>query len=178
MQRLRFAFSDSQPDLGRYSPPGLGRSGHRPQLAAALLRLQFQERDAAARGIFGNSGQRGHPPLGGRNGKGKRNRLRNQLGRRAALLLLLLAALLSQAACGDGETRQVRGQVVEVSARNFAELETLRIRDDAGREYRFIAEGFIGFTPSHVREHQLLGQSLLVTYEQRGDELVAIALAD
>ena len=93
-------------------------------------------------------------------------------------LLLLFAALLSLAACGDGETRQVRGQVIEVSARNFAELETLRIRDDAGREYRFIAEGFIGFTPSHVREHQLLGQSLLVTYEKRGDELVAIALAD
>ena len=93
-------------------------------------------------------------------------------------LLVGLAALLSLAACGDGATRQVRGQVIEVSARDFAELETLRIRDAAGREYRFIAEGFIGFTPSHVREHQLLGQSLLVTYEQRGDELVAIALAD
>ena len=93
-------------------------------------------------------------------------------------LLLGLVALLSLAACGDGETRQVRGQVIEVSARNFAELETLRIQDAAGREYRFATEGFIGFTPSHVREHQLLGQSLLVTYEKRGDELVAIALAD
>ena len=95
-----------------------------------------------------------------------------------AVLLLLLAALLSLAACGDGETRQVRGQVIEVSARDFAELETLRIRDDAGREYRFTTEGFVGFTPSHVREHQLLGQSLLVTYEKRGDKLVAVALAD
>ena len=93
-------------------------------------------------------------------------------------LLLGLAALLSLAACSDGETRQVRGQVIEVSARNFAELETLQIRDAAGREYRFATEGFIGFTPSHVREHQLLGQSLLVTYEKRGDELIAIALAD
>ena len=96
----------------------------------------------------------------------------------AGLLLLLLAALLSLAACGGGETRQVRGQVIEVSARDFAELETLGIRDDAGREYRFTTEGFVGFTPSHVREHQLLGQSLLVTYEKRGDELVAVALAD
>lgn len=93
-------------------------------------------------------------------------------------VLLLLAALLALAACGDGETRQVRGQVIGVSARNFAELETLRIRDAAGREYRFATDGFIGFTPSHVREHQLLGQSLLVTYEKRGDELVAVALDD
>ena len=94
------------------------------------------------------------------------------------LLLLLLAALLLAAACDDGETRQVRGQVIAVLARDFAEIETLRIRDAAGREYRFVTEGFVGFTPSHVREHQLLGQSLLVTYRQRGEELVAVALAD
>ena len=116
-------------------------------------------------------------PLDGRPGNGKENLSRSR-AEAAARLLLLLAALLSLAACGDGETWQVRGQVIEVSARNFAELETLRIRDDAGREYRFTTEGFVGFTPSHVREHQLLGQSLLVTYEKRGDELVAVALAD
>lgn len=94
------------------------------------------------------------------------------------LLLPLLAALLLAAACDDSETRQVRGQVIAVLARDFAEIETLRIRDAAGREYRFVTEGFVGFTPSHVREHQLLGQSLLVTYRQRGAELVAVALAD
>lgn len=94
------------------------------------------------------------------------------------MLPLLAAVLLLAAACGGGETRQVRGQVVAVVARDFAEIETLRIRDAGGREYRFVTEGFVGFTPSHVREHQLLGQSLLVTYEKRGDELVAVALAD
>ncbi len=92
-------------------------------------------------------------------------------------LLLLLAVLGLTMACG-GETQQVRGQVIEVAARDFAELEILRIRDANGREYRFVTEGFVGFTPSHVREHQLLGQSLLVTYEKRGKELVAVALSD
>ena len=116
-------------------------------------------------------------PLDGRPGNGKENLSRSRAGA-AGLLLLLTAALLSLAACGGGETWQVRGQVIEVSARDFAELETLGIRDDAGREYRFTTEGFVGFTPSHVREHQLLGQSLLVTYEKRGEELVAVALAD
>lgn len=91
-----------------------------------------------------------------------------------AVLMLLLAV----AACGGGEVRQVRGQVVAVTARDFAEVESLRIRDAEGREYRFVTEGFVGFTPSHIREHQLLGQSLLVSYERRGDELVAVALED
>lgn len=96
------------------------------------------------------------------------------------MLRLVAAALLllAVAACGGGETMQVRGQVIEVIARDFAEVESLRIRDADGREYRFVTEGFVGFTPSHIREHQLLGQSLLVTYERRGDKLVAVALAD
>ena len=99
--------------------------------------------------------------------------LRSMVG--VAVLLLLL---LGVAACGGGEVRQVRGQVVAVTARDFAEVESLRIRDDEGREYRFVTEGFVGFTPSHIREHQLLGQSLLVSYERRGEELVAVALED
>ena len=82
------------------------------------------------------------------------------------------------AGCDDGGALQVRGQVVEVIPRSFSELELLTIRDEEGRLYTFETEGFVGFTPSHIREHQFLGQSLLVTYERRGDILVAIRLED
>ena len=148
-------------------------------MPANYPRLQFVRgrRSPAALPAAALAKEKDRRPLDVRPGNGKENLSRSRAGA-AGLLLLLLAALLSLAACGGGETRQVRGQVIEVSARDFAELETLRIRDDAGREYRFTTEGFVGFTPSHVREHQLLGQSLLVTYEKRGDELVAVALAD
>ena len=95
----------------------------------------------------------------------------------AVVTLAVLGLLLSNG-CDENGAQQVRGQVVEVVARNFTELESLRIRDSEGREYLFTTEGFIGFTPSHVREHQLLGQSLLVTYEKRGDTLVAVTLGD
>ncbi len=95
-----------------------------------------------------------------------------------AAATLAVLGLLLLIGCDEDGSRQVRGQVVEVGARNFTELETLRIRDSEGREYLFTTEEFIGFTPSHVREHQLLGQSLLVTYEKRGDTLVAVALED
>lgn len=92
--------------------------------------------------------------------------------------LFLAILLLPGAGCDTGGTHQVRGQVVEAVPRSFSELEVLRIRDDEGREYVFETEGFIGFTPSHVREHQLFGQSLLVTYEKRGDVLIAVRLED
>ncbi len=72
----------------------------------------------------------------------------------------------------------MRGQVIAVTARSFSELESLIIRDENGREYAFETEGFVGFTPSHVREHQLLGLSLLVTYIERGDRKIAVGLAD
>lgn len=110
-----------------------------------------------------------------------------KIPRRAAIAVVALGLLLS-AGCGDYTSRddtaqdaaaqQVRGQVIEVVARNFTELASLRIRDAAGQEYAFTTEGFTGFTPSHVKEHQLLGQSLLVTYVERGDTLVAVRLED
>ena len=92
--------------------------------------------------------------------------------------MLLAITLVLTAGCDDGGALQVRGQVVEVIPRSFSELELLTVRDEEGRLYTFETEGFVGFTPSHIREHQFLGQTLLVTYEKRGDILVAIRLED
>ena len=96
-----------------------------------------------------------------------------------AVFILTMATTLAFANGCDADGKlQIRGQVVEVVPRNFSELELLRIRGDDGRLYTFETEGFVGFTPSHVREHQFLGQTLLVTYERRGDILVATKLED
>ena len=96
----------------------------------------------------------------------------------AATVALLLLAALPGACVGSPGEMEVRGQVVEVVPRNFSELESLKIRTESGRVYHFETEGFVGFTPSHVKEHQLLGQSILVTYVEKGGRLVAVALAD
>ena len=96
----------------------------------------------------------------------------------ASFILTLAMTLVFATGCDADGAHQVRGQVVEVVPRSFSELEMLRIRGDDGRLYAFETEGFVGFTPSHVREHQFLGQTLLVTYEKRGDILVATRLED
>ena len=97
----------------------------------------------------------------------------------ALTVALALACGGSSAAGQAGPERQVRGLVVEVVNRSIVEVETLRIRDDAGTIWSFTgAEGFIGVTPSHLREHQLMGWSVLVTYVQEGGALVALDIVD
>ncbi len=101
---------------------------------------------------------------------------------KAGLVLIVIAATalaLTLAGCSGQPREQVRGHAVEVVIRSITEVESLRIRDQAGRIWDFTgAPGFIGFPPSHVKEHQLQGLSLLVTYVREGDALVAVHLAD
>jgi hypothetical protein len=93
-------------------------------------------------------------------------------------LVCTLACGGSEASVSRTETKQVRGHIIEVIPRNITEVETLRIRDDSGREMSFTSEGFVGFTPSHLKEHQLFGLSVLVLYVERGDRLVAVDITD
>ncbi len=101
---------------------------------------------------------------------------------KAGLSLIVLAAAalaLTLSGCSGQPREQVRGHVVDVVVRNFIEVESLRIRDEAGTIWSFRgADGFIGFTPSHVKEHQLQGLSVLVSYVREGETLVAVHLAD
>jgi hypothetical protein len=93
-------------------------------------------------------------------------------------LVCTLACGGSEASVSRTETKQVRGHIIEVIPRNITEVETLRIRDDSGREMIFTSEGFAGFTPSHLKEHQLFGLSVLVFYMEKGDRLVAVDITD
>jgi hypothetical protein len=68
--------------------------------------------------------------------------------------------------------------VVEVVGRNIAELETLRIRTSDEQVWTFTSEGPLRFSPSHLREHQLFGQKVAVTYVRRGESLVALEIID
>ena len=106
------------------------------------------------------------------------------LGALAATVLILLA-------CGGGEATTttgplnstetngtVEGLVVEVVGRNIVELESLGIRVEDGTVWTFTAEGPLEFSPSHLREHQLFGETVTVSYVRRGDVLVAVEIGD
>lgn len=101
----------------------------------------------------------------------------------AATFLVLLACGAGNdtgaATSGPGEASgEVEGLVVEVTGRNIVELETLGIRAEDGTVWTFTADGPLEFSPSHLREHQLFGETVTVSYVRRGDVLVAVEIGD
>ncbi|MBO54176.1 MAG: hypothetical protein CL886_00790 [Dehalococcoidia bacterium] len=101
------------------------------------------------------------------------------------LLLPTMLTLLVTASCitnnleDASETiQEVRGQVLEVTPRNVSQFETLKIQAQDGQIYQFKSDTFTGFTPAHIKEHQLFGQTLLVRFISRDGVLVAITLED
>ncbi len=94
--------------------------------------------------------------------------------------VVLLAVVLSLAiACGsDPEGVSVTGEVADVKARSLTEFETLTIVDEDGRTWQFVGGAFAGFTPSHLREHQALGDPVRVWYVEEGDLLRVTRIED
>ena len=108
-------------------------------------------------------------------------------GREAVAVVgwLLVGMLALSLACGGREgpsgsngPEWVSGIVVEVVDRNFSEIERLRVRGPDGTIWSFTTEGPVGISPSHLREHQVFGQSVTVFYVTKGDVLVAVDVAD
>ena len=104
--------------------------------------------------------------------------------------LIAALAALSFVACDDATTRSgedgertiesVRGMVLEVEQESLISLESLEIEDSEGKAWRFEGRGKVvpGFTPSHLNEHKLLGQSVEVTFYREGAALVLHDITD
>lgn len=103
-----------------------------------------------------------------------------RLGRKNLALAIVAGAavLLIVAACGGGEGKSVTGLVVEAVERNLVEIELLRVRDRAGRIWEFTTEGNVGTSAAHLRQHQVLGDGVVVKYEERNGHLIATDVRD
>ena len=93
----------------------------------------------------------------------------------ATVAVLLLIAL----ACGGGGGgKTVTGIVLEAVDRNLAEIELLQVRDRAGRVWDFTTEGNVGISAAHLRQHQVLGDGVVVMYEEKDGRLIATDIRD
>ena len=92
--------------------------------------------------------------------------------------ILLAAALALTMACGGGENT-VRGVVIEVEARSISEVAFLTIEEEgSGKVWTFQADGPVGFTPSHIREHMFQGQAVTVRFQERDGLFFAVLVTD
>ena len=96
----------------------------------------------------------------------------------AKKLALAASMLLIVAACGGGGEKIVTGLVVEAVERNLAEIELLRVRGSDGRVWEFSTEGSVGISAAHLRQHQVLGERVTVTYKEEGGRLIAVDVRD
>ncbi|MCH7842736.1 MAG: hypothetical protein IID01_08225 [Chloroflexi bacterium] len=88
------------------------------------------------------------------------------------------AVLFIAVACGGGGEKVVTGLVVEAVERNLAEIELLRVRDGDGRVWEFSTEGSVGISAAHLRQHQVLGEKVTVTYKEKDGRLIAVDVRD
>ena len=98
--------------------------------------------------------------------------------RRLAAVSVAGACLLVLAvSCGGGE-KTVTGMVTDVVERNLSEVELLRVRDRSDNIWEFTTLGNIGMSPAHLKQHQVLGQGVLVVYKRIGGRLVVSEIRD
>ena len=98
---------------------------------------------------------------------------------RAAAALTGLLLLLG--ACSTSEANTVEGILIDVQG-DLTEIESFTLIDLDGASHTFVpAEGltFHGGPLSHIRDHLVNGEPLLVTFEEQADgTLVAVEVSD
>ena len=98
--------------------------------------------------------------------------------KKMALTVVVAALLIIAAACGGGGDNQVTGLILEAVDRNLEEIELIRLRDDDGRVWVFSTDGPAGVSAAHLRQHQLAGEKVLVTYREEDGRLIAEEVGD
>lgn len=96
----------------------------------------------------------------------------------AALFTWLLIG--STIACAGGgiswgtpDPAEVSGVVLDIAGESLTEIESLTVRDGSGVTWKFVAEGYAGMTPSHLRQHMVLGQRITVSFhEAKGAQVI------
>ena len=111
-------------------------------------------------------------------GQHRPRRMYHKVFQYAFTLMSIVLLALMLASCNKEDHKSVRGHVIDVQARSLTEVQSLIIQDNNGTIWTFRTAGDIEFTPSHIKEHMLLGQELSVYYADRNGHLIVLSVID
>jgi len=99
-----------------------------------------------------------------------------------AVLVLVVAAcgVASRAEPGQENAESVRGLIRDVQSSSFSGIGSLTIEDDKGATWVFEGRDVAipGVTPSHLRDHMLLGLPVVVRFRRENGALVLSDVED
>ena len=100
-------------------------------------------------------------------------------------IFLLALTVVTAVACADDSDQQkpspvFSGLVIGFAQKSLLEFESVRVVDEAGRVMEFHSGGhrFPHFTPSHLREHMVMGHGVVVSYKEDGGMFYIVDITD
>lgn len=80
----------------------------------------------------------------------------------------------------DAQTHTVTGRISDVKSSSFFGIDSLTLADDRGVKWEFEGRDIVipEFSPSHLRDHMLGGQPIVVEYRRDGESLVIVGISD
>ena len=72
------------------------------------------------------------------------------------------------------------GLIIEFTSVSLLEFDSIKVVNKVGTVMEFRSGGrrFPHFTPSHLREHMVLGQGVVVSYRENGGEFQIVDITD
>ena len=100
--------------------------------------------------------------------------------------ILLVLTIATAADCEDDSDDQTTspsvfsGLILELVPMTLLEFESIKVVDEAGTVMEFHSGGrrFSHFTPSHIREHMVLGHGVVVSYREDGGVFHIVEITD
>ncbi len=98
---------------------------------------------------------------------------------RAIAIVVFVGLTLFVGGCGgsnDARELTVTGIVTGVESSSLVDLASITVEDQNGNKWRFVAGGFVGMTPSHLRVHEATREKVTVTNIQGENDTMVIKL--
>ena len=101
-------------------------------------------------------------------------------------IIPLALTIATTAACAGDSEKQIAtprvfsGLILESSSSSLLEFESIKVVDEVGTVMEFQSGGrrFSHFTPSHIRDHMVLGHGVVISYREVDGVLHVVEITD